>query len=552
MSVALPTASTRARVATPVPERVDVAIIGAGLGGLMTAARLARAGRKVAVLDAHYVAGGCCTMFGRSLRAGEGFVGGPVTFDIGLHYVGDCGPGGRIPTMLAEVGVDVEWLPLDPDGFDELIFPDLRFRIPASIELYRDRLVAAFPGEKSGIDRYIRLVREVGVLGRPHAPKGWRMAWEAATRARVAAWNKGATLGAFLDTCTRDPRLRAVIAGQNGDYGLPPGKVSLMLHAGLVAHYLGGAYYPRGGGQVIADRLAAVIEGAGGTIHLRHPVTGIRVESGRATGVYWRGPHDPREQPAAVLAADVVVSNADLKRTIGELLPHEAVAPALREQAAGWEMGGAIFLTCLAVKADLKSLGMGATNYWQFDHYDFDALYAEGLARVGTGEGPPPVRGCYITSATRKDPDSPGHAPAGVETVEVMALVPGASDVWGVIPGDVATPRYRAQEAYQRHKSTVEADLVGRLERLFPGSTAAIVHIESATPVTHSRFTGASAGSGYGLAATPSQFLQNRPGARSPIPGLYFAGANTRTGHGVTGALGSGVQAARAIERDRA
>ncbi|MFN7146602.1 MAG: phytoene desaturase family protein, partial [Myxococcota bacterium] len=251
-AVHIPTAHTRARVATPVPDTVDVAVIGAGLGGLMTAARLARKGRRVAVLDAHYVAGGCATMFGRGSGSER------YAFDVGLHYVGDCGPGGRLRTLLDEVGVHVDWRPLDPDGFDELIFPDLRFRIPVGVDAYRDRLVAAFPSETKGIDRYVRLVKEVGLLSRKDPPKGWRLAWEAMTKARLAAVNKGATLGAFLDTCTRDPKLRAVIAGQNGDYALPPSKVSLMLHAGLAAHYFTGAWYPKGGGQVIADGLAAV------------------------------------------------------------------------------------------------------------------------------------------------------------------------------------------------------------------------------------------------------------------------------------------------------
>lgn len=534
--VHLPTARTRARVATPVPDRVDVAVIGAGLGGLVAAARLARRGLAVAVLDAHYVAGGCATMFGRTTPAGR------VAFDVGLHYVGDCGPGGRIPRALEEVGVSVDWRPLDPDGFDELVFPDLRFRVPADVDVYRDRLVAAFPAEKAGIDRFVRVVKEVRVLARPDPPRGWRLAWEAATRARLAALHKGATLAQFLDTCTRDPRLRAVIAGQNGDYGLPPSRVSLMMHAGLVGHYLGGAYYPRGGGQAIADGLADAIEGAGGTIHLRHAATGIVVEGGRAAGVRWRGPHGED----GVLRAGTVVSNADLKRTLLELMPGDAVPADLRARARAWEMGGAVFLTCLAVREDLGALGMRAANYWQFDTYDFDALYAEGAAgRV------PPVRGCYVTSATRKDPGTPGHAPPGVETVEVMALVPGDAAAWGVDPDDVATPRYRKDEAYRALKGRVEAELVARLERLFPGATRDVVHLESATPVTHSRFTGASGGTGYGIAATPSQFLERRPGARGPVPGLYFAGASTRSGHGIVGAIASGGQAARAVLRDR-
>jgi phytoene dehydrogenase-like protein len=515
------------------PSSVDVAIVGAGLGGLMTAVRLAKAGKKVAILDKHYVAGGCATMFARGPAEAR------YVFDVGLHYVGECQPGGRLSRLLEEVDVPITWNTLDPDGFDELVFPDFRFRVPASLELYRDRLVAQFPSEKRGIDRYVRLLVEVRKLGRPDAPRGWKLAFEALTGGRLAAANRSATLAQFLDTCTQDRQLRAIIAGQNGDYGLPPSKVSLMLHAGLANHYFGGAYYPKGGGQVIADGLAAKLEELGGTVHLRHGVENIVVADGRVSGVAYRTPHGE----AGFLPAKAVVAAGDLKRTILELLPQDQVPAAQKAKAEAWEMGGALYLLALAVKADLGKLGMGATNYWQFDSYDFDTMYGE----INTTPNLPPVRGCYITSATRKDPGTPGHAPEGIETVEVMALVPGMLERWGVAPADAESTRYRAAKDYVGHKERVETDLIRRLEQLFPGSTRDIVYREGASPVTQTRFTGASGGTSYGLAATPEQFMANRPGYRGFIPGLFFAGANTRAGHGIVGALASGGHAARTV-----
>ena len=113
-----PTAKTKDRVRVPCPASVDVAIIGAGLGGLMTGARLALEGKQVAVFDAHYVAGGCATMYRRQSERGA------FQFDIGLHYVGDCGPDGNIPGMLASAGVDdITFLPMDQDGFDTILTP---------------------------------------------------------------------------------------------------------------------------------------------------------------------------------------------------------------------------------------------------------------------------------------------------------------------------------------------------------------------------------------------------------------------------------------------
>jgi phytoene dehydrogenase-like protein len=210
-------------------------------------------------------------------------------------------------------------------------------------------------------------------------------------------------------------------------------------------------------------------------------------------------------------------------------------------------MAGAIFLTFLGLRGDLRTLGMTDTNYWAFDGYDFERFFGDGLRN---GPGPESVRGCYITSASLKDPDTRTHAPEGYQTLEIMALVPGDFAGWGVTePATLDGGRYGRTPSYQALKTAIEDNLIARLDRLFPGAAERIAYRESATPVTHTRFTGASGGTGYGLAATPAQFMQNRPGYRGPLPGLFFCGASTRSGHGVVGAMMSGRAAAKAVTK---
>jgi phytoene dehydrogenase-like protein len=110
--------------------------------------------------------------------------------------------------------------------------------------------------------------------------------------------------------------------------------------------------------------------------------------------------------------------------------------------------------------------------------------------------------------------------------------------------------RYRETDAYRERKAALEEEMVARLDRLFPGAGRAVVFRESATPVSHVRFTRATGGTGYGLAATPAQFMAGRPGYRGPIPGLYLCGASTRAGHGIVGAMLGGRQAASKIAKD--
>ncbi len=539
MAVLDPKHATRFRVTAAVPEEVDVAIVGAGTGGLTAGAYLARQGYKVAVFDRHYVAGGCATQFARGSGSDR------YIFDIGLHYVGDCASDGLIPRLLRGVDLDIPFLQMDPEGFDRLVFPDLELRVPADRALYRDRLVDLFPSEVKGIDRYCRLIDEVDVMSRrtlEHRGRpGLRLAATALRRGRLAVWYQNATIGHFLDSCTQDPDLRAVMLGQNGDYGLPPSEVSALMHAGLVNHYLLGAYYPEGGGQVISDRLAETIEANGGAVLLSRGIEEILVQDGRAVGVRT----EPRKQVKHDVRAKVVVSNADLKVTLRELLPAEAVTGTWRDRLGDFKMAEAIFMTFLGVTADMREKGMGAHNVWQFDRTDFDGMYLDARGRDHIQP-----EGCYITSASLKDPDSAGHAPEGVTSVEIMTLVPGTLDKWGVSREAYEQNTYRRDPTYKALKQRIEDGLIERLERLFPGTAETIVFRESATPVTHSRYTAASDGTGYGLAATPDQFMQKRPGYRGPVENLFLCGASQRAGHGILGAMLSGRHAAVRVSEE--
>jgi ferredoxin--NADP+ reductase len=109
---------------------------------------------------------------------------------------------------------------------------------------------------------------------------------------------------------------------------------------------------------------------------------------------------------------------------------------------------------------------------------------------------------------------------------------------------------YRRDPKYQALKQRIEDGLIDRLEDLFPGTRETIVFRESASPITHSRYTSASEGTGYGLACTPAQFMQNRPGYRGPVEGLYLCGASQRAGHGILGAMLSGRHAAVRVSEE--
>ncbi len=509
----------------------DAVVIGSGLGGLSAAAYLASLGRRVLVCEQYDVAGGCSQVFRRKRQ---------WQFDVGLHYVGGV-HSGDIGSVLRGVGLDgrLKWIEMDPDGFDTLVFPEHTVRVPKGWERYTDRLLATFPQETDGVGRCLLILEQVAAqLRRVPLPKSKLDYIRYPLRAgKVVTWGMR-SLDELFDHCRLSPQARAVIVAQSGDYATPPSRTPVALHAGLLDHYLDeGAYYLRGGGQTLAAHLLDVIHTHGGRVRTRARVEHIAVEDGCVRGVRL---HDGEE-----LRTTTVVSTADIKQTFLHLLDDSAVSPRWRERVADFRMATPLFCVYLGLDRDLRDT-MPATNYWVHPDYDPESAYAR--AADGEIDAAPPV---YITSASVKDPDGHGHAPAGCSTLELMTWTTPAPDAWGAPGVDATRDRYSKLDAYRQQKRELSERLIDTAESVLGDVRPHVRWQEAATPLTQSRYTLSTDGSSYGIELAIDQTGPRRPTARTPIGGLFLAGASARSGHGIVGALLGGRDAASAIlDRD--
>lgn len=516
------------RFRDPVRGDADVVVVGAGMGGLVAAALLARTGRRVLVVDGHYVPGGNASVFRR--RGYE--------FDVGIHYLGDCGAGGLIPSILEACGASVKFRPMDAE-LEQLSFPDFEFTIPSHRKEFEHRLIEQFPSQRRGIRRYIRFLEQVDRVVEGQASGSKWKALVSLLRSPLVLRYAGRSFGQFLDSCTHNPKLRAILSAQNGTYALPPRDVSSVLHAGLQNHYFtNGGWYPEGGGQVMADRLADAIEDAGGQVRLRSHVDRILVEDGAVTGVVFTNKH----LGTRTVKAPLVISNADLKKTVLELVGADQFPAEWVKRVEGFEMALPLFVVYLGLDIPPDSLPYGNVNRWRFGSYDFDGEYD-----LIAGGKMPEHPFLYIATASRKDPGNAKLAPPGHTNLQLMTVTPADPAFWGVSAEELRDGSYQKSEQYRAVKQRLTAQLILEAEKLIPDLSAHIAFCEAATPMTQTRYTGSSGGTSYGIAATPAQFLDKRPGTRTPVRGLLLAGASTRAGHGIAGAMMSGVHAAGAV-----
>jgi len=521
------------RAASDQAERWDAVVIGSGLGGLAAAAYLCAAGRRTLVLEAHYVAGGNSQVFRRKHQGRE------YEFDVGVHYIGECGRDGIITAVLNGVGLAerVVFRPLDSDGYSTLHFPDLEFRIPFGWERYRERLHRTFPAEREALTAVLDIMRTLANDGR-RLTRGEIRAADLASEAPVfMQWGLRPVTELFAEHKLSE-QASAVLLGEQGCYAVRPSKTPVIGAAGLTDHFLRGAYYPEGGGQVIAGRLIQAIRAYGGEVRTRTPVQKVRIDDGRVVGVL-AGRKTRRPQR---IDAPVVVSNADLKRTFAELVGEEHLSPATRDRIHAMRMSIPLFCVYLGLDVDLAERGMTNSNHFIWGRYDIEGVYDELEAGRFCSDAM-----AYVTAATLKDPVSGHLAPEGYTNLQIMTLAPREYDVWHVARGPADGGRYHRDPAYRRRKDDLSERLIAAAEALIPDIRAHIAWQESATPVSQERFTRSTGGTSYGIEMSLDQVGPLRMSHRTEIPGLFLCGASTTSGAGVAGVLRGGVQAAGAV-----
>ena len=210
----------------------DHIVVGSGMGGLTAATWLAKSGKKVAILERHYVPGG----FTHSFKRKHGF-----QWDVGVHYVGNLDENGSLRSMFNFLtDGKLEWESMG-DVYDVVHIGDKKYEIKAGKENFREQLISYFPEEEKAINQYLSLIEKANKRGaafffekvfEPWLSKlvGWIFRRRYSKYSQKTTWE-------VLSGLTKNKSLIAVLCGQCGNYGLSPKYSSFGAHAMVISHF---------------------------------------------------------------------------------------------------------------------------------------------------------------------------------------------------------------------------------------------------------------------------------------------------------------------------
>ena len=497
-------------------NKYDSIIIGSGVGGLTTAVCLAKSGKKVLVLEKHYVAGGFSHTFKRK----------KFEWDVGAHYIGQV----NNPNSLTKKAFDyltngkLKW---DDVGeiYDQTIIQGKTYNFKKGFTNQVNQMIAYFPNEENAIRKYFDLIIKVSNDGTVFFSEKTMPTWLSnlvgnKLRKNFLKYSKQTTYD-VINALTQNHELIAVLCAQCGDYGLTPKQSSFGIHALVVAHYLEGAAYPTGGASTIHKTMMDVIEANGGTIAIKADVKNIIIENNKAIGVLM--------QNGDTLYAKTIVSNVGAHNTFNKLIPEKF--QKVENTAELNKIKPSVSHVCIYVGLNAGDLELNLPKYniWLYENYELDTAREKHLENKGSIS---PV--FYMSFPSAKDSDWQKKYP-DTSTIQVLGSYPfewmkeWENKQW-----------QKRGDDYEKIKEDLKTLFLEKLYTTLPQTKGRVEICELSTPLSTKHFANYDKGEIYGLEHTPQRFELKQLRPKTNYKNLYLTGQDIIV-VGICSAMFSGI-----------
>ncbi len=528
----------------------DIIIIGAGHNGLVCAGYLAAEGKSVLALEARGIVGGAAV----TEEFHPGFRNSTASYTVSLlnpnviddldlyahglsvvsREIANFWPLGDTPGEHLKLTFDAD---RNKDEFARLSHADAealsRYSadIEAAADVLRGLILETPPNLGGGVADIWRALKVGGRLSRLK-DDAQRLVFDLFT---LSAED-------FLRRYFEHPAIIGAFAfdGIVGNYAAPstPGTAYVLLHHafGEVNGRKGEWGHAIGGMGAITQAMRKSAEARGARIEVDAPVAEVLVDNGAAAGV--------RLEDGRIYRAPVIVSNANPKRLMRDLIPDEAPLPekgaAFRERMANYKCGSATFRMNLAL-----------SGLPQFACAPSDGTEEHHRAGIVIGPSVDYLERAYLEAKLHgwsRDPVVEMLIPSTLDDT----LAPEGAHVASLFCQHFA-PELPGGRSWDDAREEAAETIIATVERYAPGIRELIISTQIHSPLDLERKFGLTGGDIFHGRLSLNQMFSARPqlGAadyRLPISGLYLCGAGAHPGGGVTGVPGR--NCAREILKD--
>lgn len=478
-------------------KEYDFVIIGSGLGGLACANILSKEGFSVIILEKNHQIGGHLQVYSRD----------KVIFDTGVHYVGSLNEGENLNQFFKYFGIldKLKLKKMDEDRFDVIRFDDgSEYNYAQGYDLFKKTLLADFPDEEVAIDTYCDRIRficdkfplyNLRTSGPDYQMEGEIMEINAHE---------------YIASITGNERLRNVLAGSNLLYAGVREKTPFYVHALIMNSYLTGAYKFIDGGSQIAIQLSKQIRNEGGKI-LKHQKV-VRANYNGAGEIT-----DVVTENGTTVRGKQFISNVHPAVTI-DIFGEDHFLNVYKNRIKGLENSISTFLVHLSFHENTFEY----LNYNIYQHHSDDVW-------AGIDYDPETWPQTYFIctpfiSKNKKYADS----------MSIMTYMKSSeTDQWSHTSSTISEPGEREAE-YKAFKKDREAKVLRRIEEVFPGISAKIKAVHSASPLTFRDYIGNRDGSLYGILKNSNSTTRTQINTKTRVPNLHLTGQNVSM-HGILG-----------------